>query len=67
MKSLILSLALAASGCPRICEVPATRCNGPLVEVCGNDGDYHRALDCEQYGNWHCVPSDRGHTCEPVE
>jgi len=64
---ILAALALAASGCPRICQVPETRCNGKLVEMCGDDGDWHRALNCEQYGNWQCTDSDHGHTCRPEE
>ena len=69
-------LAVTATGCGPECEYLATRCDGPIVEVCDPNGFWARAMNCDDIrdtdGNsWRCCAavniygSSLGHTCVP--
>ena len=75
MKCLIVLVALLLAGCGAVCQqVRATRCNGQIVETCGANKKWQRAMDCAQVkpikpgapSNWTCgKKADAGHTCMP--
>jgi hypothetical protein len=81
MRRLLFILCLASvstlgSGCGPECEYLATRCNGPIVEVCDPNGFWARAMNCDDIQDadgrsWRCCASvniygsSLGHTCVP--
>jgi hypothetical protein len=74
MKYLVLAVSLVVMGCGTTCpKIKATRCNGQLVETCGANKKWQRALDCSQVkpmkpgapATWTCGETEKGHTCVP--
>jgi len=65
--------ALVGYGCGTTCpQIRDTRCNGDIVEVCGANKKWQRAMDCsniqpmanEDPKTWKCVSTQNGqHTC----
>lgn len=47
IKACLVLLVLVLSGCASVCQTRQSRCNGPLVEVCGG-GKWRRFADCSQ-------------------
>jgi hypothetical protein len=73
MRYIILGVVLLA-GCGTTCPTfKATRCNGQLVETCGSNKKWQRAMDCSQVKpikpeaptDWACGKTDKGHVCVP--
>jgi len=74
MKYLILVVGLVVTGCGTTCpQVKATRCNGQVVETCGANKKWMRAMDCSQVkpmkpgasSNWTCQQVGEEHKCVP--
>lgn len=74
MRYLILVASLLLVGCATTCpKVKATRCNGQVVETCGANKKWQRAMDCSQVkplkpgapSDWTCGKTQKGHTCVP--
>lgn len=69
-------VAILLSGCGVVCpQVRATRCNGQIVETCGTNKRWQRAMHCARIKPlttgvpliWTCGKTDTGHTCVPRE
>lgn len=74
MRSLIFAVAVVGLGCGTTCpKFKATRCNGSIVETCGANKKWMRALDCSQVkplkpgasSNWTCRQVGEEHRCMP--
>ena len=74
MRHVILLAALVFMGCGTTCpKLKATRCNGQIVETCGANKKWMRAMDCSQVkplkpgapSNWTCGMTSTGHACVP--
>jgi hypothetical protein len=74
MRYLIIVASLLLVGCATTCpKVKATRCNGQVLETCGANKKWQRAMDCSQVkpikpgapSNWTCGKVDAGHKCVP--
>jgi len=74
MRYMLLVAALTVVGCGTTCpKIKATRCNGQLVETCGANKKWMRAMDCSEVkplkpgaaANWTCGETTTGHTCVP--
>jgi hypothetical protein len=75
MKKLLIVVGVVALwGCGTTCpKVKATRCNGQIVETCGSNKKWQRALDCSQVKPikpgaptvWTCGEVEGAHKCVP--
>lgn len=74
MRYLILVAFLLGAGCGTTCpKFKATRCNGQVVETCGANKKWQRAMDCSQVkplkpgapANWTCQQVGEEHKCVP--
>jgi hypothetical protein len=74
MRYLLLMVALGIAGCGTTCpKIKTTRCNGQVVETCGANKKWIRAMDCREVkplkpgapSNWTCGDTTTGHTCVP--
>jgi hypothetical protein len=72
MKVVTVAMALLGAACGAPCQMPnSTRCNGSVLELCGSNSKWQRAMDCSKVRpardavpvRWSCGETDAGCRC----